>query len=195
MLYYSLYILGALFIIGFSHQVYRLIRDARDVQKFTHRKVFDKISEWFEFVDISRTRNNSDTKKLKSLETEIDKLFDTKVMKTSTLSFNENFIAEFLFAKKHTAEINTDTILFENIARLDLKKTKQSLKIFSLAFGVKFTLDNYSFVTYWNLLKGNHTIFSNNRVDQTGRKYTWQDVEEPFAVLGYYFEVKEKAIT
>ena len=131
---------------------------------------------------------NSDPEKLKTIESDINKLFDTKVMKTSTLSFDEKFIAEFLFAKKHSTEIKPDTILFERIARMDLKKTKQSLKIFSLAFGVKFTLDNYSFVNYWNLLKGNHTIFSNNRVDQTGRKYTWQDVEEPFTVLGYYFE-------
>ena len=188
MLYYILYIAGAIFVVSFFYQIYRLLRDARDVQKFTHRKVFDKISEWYQVVDLSRTKQNTDATKLKSLETEIDKFFDTKVMKTSTLSFNEKFIAEFLFAKEYTEEINTDAILFERIARLDLKKTKQSLKIFSLAFRVRFTLDNYSFVNYWNLLKGNHTIFYNNRVDQTGRKYTWQDVEEPFGVLGYYFE-------
>ena len=188
MLYYSLYIVGTIFVISFFYQIYRLLRDARDIQKFTHRKLFDKISEWHQLVDLSRTKQNTDAEKLKSLETEIDKLFDTKVMKTSTLSFNEKFISEFLFAKKHTTEIKPDKILFERITRLDLKKTKQSLKIFSLAFGVRFTLDNYSFVNYWNLLKGNHTIFSNNRMDQTGRKYTWQDVEEPFSVLKYYFE-------
>ncbi|MCK5759979.1 MAG: hypothetical protein KAH33_01715 [Candidatus Delongbacteria bacterium] len=191
MLYYLLYIVGSIFVISFFYQIYRLLRDARDVQKFTHRKVFEKISEWYEFVDLSRTKQNTDATKLKSLEAEIDKLFDNKIMKTSTLSFNEKFIAEFLFAKEYTEEINADKILFERITRLDLKKTKQSLKIFSLAFGVKFKLDNYSFVTYWNLLKGNHTIFSNNRIDQTGRKYTWQDVEEPFGVLGYYFEVAQ----
>ena len=188
MLYYSLYIFGVMFVIGFFYQVYRLLRDARDMQKFQHRKVFDKISEWYKYADISRTKQNSDTDKLKAIEIEIDNLLDTKVMKPSTLSFSEKFISEFLFAKQHTTEIKSDPILFERIARLDLKKTRQGLKIFSLAFGVKFTLENYSFVNFWTLLKGNHNIFSNNRTDQTGRKYTWQDIEEPFRVLGYYFE-------
>ncbi|MDA3838900.1 MAG: hypothetical protein PF574_07965 [Candidatus Delongbacteria bacterium] len=180
-----------MFIIGFFYQVYRLLRDARDMQKFQHQKVFDNILEWFQFVDASRAKQNIDTKKIKLLEDQIDKLLDTKVMKPSTLSFSEKFISEFLFANQLTTEIKTDTILFERVSRLDLKKTRQGLTIFSLAFGVKFTLDNYSFVNYWTMLKGNHTIFANNRTDQTGRKYTWQDVEEPFGVLKYYFEVNE----
>ena len=161
------------------------------MQKFQHRKVFEKISEWYKFVDSSRKNQNIDTDKLKTIETEIDKLLDTKVMKPSTLSFDEKFISEFLFAKQYTTEIKPDPILFEKIARLDLKKTRQGLKIFSLAFGVKFTLENYSYVNFWTLLKGNHNIFSNNRTDQTGRKYTWQDVEEPFGILKYYFEVNK----
>ncbi|MDA3885063.1 MAG: hypothetical protein PF638_05655 [Candidatus Delongbacteria bacterium] len=188
MLHYSLYISGTIFIIVFFYQVYRLLRDARKMQKFNHRKVFNMISRWYEYADISRTKQNSDTNKLISIETEIDKLLDTKVMKPSSLSFSEKFISEFLFAKQHTTEIKLDAILFERIARLDLKKTRQGLKIFSLAFGVKFTLENYSFVNFWTMLKGNHNIFSNNRTDQTNRKYTWQDIEEPFGVLKYYFE-------
>ena len=191
MLYYFLYIFGSIFIIVFFYQLYRLLRDARNMQKFQHRKVFDKISEWYDYADISRTKQNSDIDKLKAIEAEIDKLLDTKAMKPSTLSFNEKFMSEFLFAKQHTTEIKSDTILFERVARLDLKKTRQGLNIFSLAFGVKFTLENYSYVNFWTLLKGNNNIFSNNRTDQTGRKYTWQDIEEPFRVLGYYFEVNE----
>lgn len=188
MLRYSLYILGTLFVVTFLYQAYKVLKDVKHLKDFRYKKIFDKISEWYKFVDISRSKQNIDKEKIKKLEDEIDRLFSTKVMKTSTLLFTEHFIAEYLFVMKHTSEIKADTILFERIARLDLKKTKQSLKIFSLAFRVKFSLDNYSFVNYWNILKGNHTIFSNNRTDQTGRSYTWQDVEVPYHILKYYFD-------
>lgn len=196
MLRYSIYIIGALFVIAFIFQAYKVLKDVKRLKNFYYKKVFEKISEWYQFVDISRTKQNVDAEKLKLIEVEIDKLFSTKVMKTSTLLFDDEFIAEYLFSKQHTTEIKTDTILFERITRLDLKKTRQSLKIFSLAFGFNFSLDNYSFVNYWNMLKGNNTIFSNNRTDQVGRNYTWQDIEEPYGVLMYYYDnLQKKAIS
>ncbi|MBN2789214.1 MAG: hypothetical protein JXR69_03415 [Candidatus Delongbacteria bacterium] len=195
MLKYSLYILGFIFIVTFIYQAYKVLKDVKHLKEFNYLKIFDKISEWYIFVDISRTKRNIDSDKLKLIEDGIDKLFETKVMKTSTLLFTDQFIAEYLYAKQHTDNIISDTKLFERVSRLDLEKTKQSLKIFSLAFGVKFSLDHYSFLNYWSMLKGNHTIFSNNRTDQFGRNYTWSDIEEPYDILVYYFEnVIKKAI-
>ena len=156
---------------------YRMARYIISAKKLHITDLYLLIETWFRLVS-----EKGDVNLIAETEKAVDALFEKKVLKTSLLHFDDKFI------KKYLPEASTEE--FEKTARTDLTKSKQSLKIVSLAFGHKFTLSNYPFYNYWLILKGNYNLCSQNRADAQGRQYTFSDVEEPFRVLEYYFADK-----
>ncbi len=172
--YYALIFIIAVSLILSGYRTARYIISAK---KLHITDLYLLIETWFRLVS-----EKGDVNLIAETEKAVDALFEKKVLKTSLLHFDEKFI------KKYMPEGSTED--FEKLSRIDLTKSRQSLKIVSLAFGHKFTLSNYPFYNYWLILKGNYNLYSQNRPDAQGRQYTFSDVEEPFRVLEYYFADK-----
>ncbi len=161
---------------------FRTIRYLISVKKAHSGELFDLIRKWY-----GQTGEGPEDAVLKEIERNIDGKFENKIHKTSLLHFDEKFISDYLKAENILHDEGDPERIFEQITRTDLKKSKQSLKILSMAFGHKFTLGNYSYYNYWLILKGNYQLWKSGKSDPEGRKYDRRDVEEPFKVLEYYF--------
>lgn len=172
--YYALFFIITVSLIFSGYRTARYIISAK---KLHITDLYLLIETWFRLVS-----EKGDLNLITETEKAVDALFEKKVLKTSLLHFDDKFI------KKYMPEGSSEE--FEKTARTDLTKTRQSLKIVSLAFGHKFTLSNYPFYNYWLILKGNYNLYSQKRTDAQGRSYNFSDVEEPFRVLEYYFADK-----
>jgi hypothetical protein len=175
-LYIFLFILAASLIIS-GFKTLRYISSAKKEHK---NELFILIKKWYGSAVEDQAQATGKEKK-------IDSLFETKIHKTSLLHFDEKFISSYLASAGIVCGLSSEKGEFERITRTGLAKSRQSLKIVSLAFGHKFTLDNYSFYNYWLILKGNNHLWRQKKTDPEGRTYNLNDVEEPYKVLEYYF--------
>ena len=161
---------------------FKMIRYLISAKKEYSLEVFNKIEEWYQLAIEGKQH-----KKISCLEKEIDNLFEKKVLKTSVLNFSDKFIGRYFAHKKYNTEGKSLIDEFNKISRMDLKKSVQSLKILSLTYGYNFTTANYSYLNFWYILRGNYRLYSSDKTDSEGRKYTLEDVEIPFLILKYYF--------
>ncbi len=175
----------ALSLVLSGFRMYRYIISVKN----THRnELFGLISDWYRQIN-----ENNDKARISLAEKAVEAMFEKKVNKTALLHFDERFISRFLKEKLSVDCSNDLKKTFEDISRTGLKKSRQSLKILSMAFGHEFTLENYSFYNYWLIMKGNRVLFAEKKKDSEGRSYGKEDIDEPFAVLEFYFnELKNK---
>jgi len=178
---YYFYIILFIFAVSLIFSGFRIFRYIISAKKAHSDEIFVLIRRWH-----GQAEEGPEDAVLKETEKEIDGLFEKKIHKTSLLHFDEKFISEYF--KAHNISFGGDDPVkeFERITRIGLKKSKQSLKILSLAFGHKFTLDNYPFYNYWLILRGNYIMWKTGKTDPEERSYSQADVDEPFRVLEYY---------
>lgn len=150
--------------------------------------VFEKIKNWYGLIS-----SKGSEVAIAQEEKFIEELFEKKIIKTSLLHFDIKFIEKFLESENRHIEGTNISDEFEKISRINLEKSKKSLKLISMAVGHNFSQENYSFLNFWLILKGNRVLYKTGRPDTQGRSYTFSDIEEPFRVLEFYFyELKNK---
>lgn len=174
-----LFLIAAALLIGGLRMILYIL----SVKKENSYKIFCKINEWYGLI-----RSEAHRSEIIKLEEIIDDMFEKKVHKTSVLNLNEKFIRNYFQYLGLNFDEKGLEITFEDISRIGLKKSKQSLKLISLALRHNFSLENYPFLNYWYILRGNSKLYFSKKKDPEDRIYTLEDIEEPLKVLEFYFK-------
>jgi len=164
---------------------FRMVKYLLSVKKANSENLFVKIAEWY---ILAKAGNEPDM--IKKTEKIIDEMFENKLLKTSLLHFHNKFIENYFRTADIKYQKETSDKEFEKISGIGLDKSRKSLKFITSALGYNFYLENYSFLNYWYILRGNYILFKAGKKDPQGKVYTWEDIEEPYKILEFYFKEK-----
>lgn len=157
--------------------------------------IFNKILEWFNYIDVNLDTETFNLSKSDNIEKDIGFLFEEFSKKPLLLFFNKRFRKHTLYKFGIKKELRNSLSQFYRFARLDKSNVDLGLSLYSASKRREFTLLKIPFQYYWWIIRGNFSTFyvqyQNNwkHLKENESKYIFADIEVPVKILRMYFRL------
>ncbi|MCK4233860.1 hypothetical protein KAX75_05495 [candidate division WOR-3 bacterium] len=174
-----------------------ITKDFYDLLLFKNRKkkiIFNKIKEWYNYIDSHLSARDLDFDKIGNIEKEIDFMFSKKSNKYLILHFTKRFRNNFLKEIGIKKDLQGKEKLFIRYSRLNHKNITTALNLIKEEYNKNYPFYKVPFQYYWWVIRGNfynfHSQFKTEwkNLKKDERKYSWPDIEIPIRILRRYFK-------